>query len=548
MSTLNGIERAALAVGDDAEASVLGSLMLDNRQLAKVRPLGADDFTDPLYAQVFDAIGALIEAGGVADETTVADSLAPEGGEQGIELRRLLNRLTQSVPGSPTHAPHYAGIVSRRARERDAQRVRQRVIEELQAEPDLLTALARARSLIEPLGLRPAGSPWSGAALATLGTFALDERLGPEPFVLDGLLPVDAVGLVGVGGIGKSSFLLWLLAHIALAMPVLGAPVVRRGMVLYVSAEDRRQTIVRRLQAVVGEPGMRLSRAEQERVFERFIVEDVSGQSVRFVADTFGAVSATGAVDQFVDTYRDAGIAVVVLDPLSLLGPGERSGNDGMAETMRAARRISMGLNCCVIVVHHEAKAGAREGIADQYAGRGGAAFADNSRGLLQLVTAPALAVEYSGQRWATPGHWTQEDVDAGNVLTLYLHKLTAARRDRRPIFIRRAGWNYEAAYGAAVGSDEARETALDAKRQAIVGVVIEGLKLKPNPMVYSATSLVKECVARRIVGRDPARLVIDSLIAQGVLLDFEIPEGHPLRKGSRKTHLVPASEVQLAL
>jgi hypothetical protein len=323
--------------------------------------------------------------------------------------------------------------------------------------------------------------------------------------------------------------------------------VLRPGAVLYVSGEDRRETIVRRLQCIVGERGMDLTRAEQEHVFECFRVEDVSGQPVRLVADTFGVVSATGAVEQLIDAYRNAGVVVAVFDPLSLLGAGERSGNDGAAEMMRTARHISSELSCCCILVHHESKAGAREGIADQYAGRGGAAFADNSRGLLQLVSASALKVDYAGQKWSAPPHWTQDGVEAGNVLVLYLHKLTAAQRDRRPIFVRRNSWSYEAVHGMPVDSAEAYQAEFEGIRRAIVAVVDQGLKNQVKKL-YSETSLAAACNGRRIASRAKLRDAVKELIADGTLLELPIPQASKLRQGSLKTYLVPASEVQFAL
>jgi hypothetical protein len=70
----------------------------------------------------------------------------------------------------------------------------------------------------------------------------------------------------------------------------------------------------------------------------------------------------------------------VGLDPVISFGAGERIVNDNEHSLILAARRIVRGLGCCVRLICHTGKQGARDGAIDQYAARGGSALADGAR------------------------------------------------------------------------------------------------------------------------------------------------------------------------
>ena len=119
-----------------------------------------------------------------------------------------------------------------------------RLAAEMDSNPVLMNGAAShsKRDAVEP-------ATWQGPARACIGA-AMDEDPGEEDFIIEGLLPSDAVGFVGAGGRGKSTVLLWLAVHIILGRPVLGASVLRSGGALIISAEDRRPTVLRRLRGI----------------------------------------------------------------------------------------------------------------------------------------------------------------------------------------------------------------------------------------------------------------------------------------------------------
>jgi hypothetical protein len=547
----DGAGRPAPSAAEIAEQSTLGSLLIDNSGLARI-DLAPAEFGKADHATIYMTIRALVSAGKPADVATVFEQLLCDRTAESCGGLGYLNALAQCVPSG-------AHIVARASRVREHHHARslrsavQRAADMLDQsdDPRVLAALVRpymgeavanSDSLIDGAPRHDAApSPWAGPDGSRVGLAWVDIDPGEEAFIVDGLLPVDAVGLVGIGGAGKSSMLTWMMACIVLGLPVLGCPVMRPGPVLYISAEDRRATTERRLRNVCR--SMQLCRADHEEVAEQFHIEDISGKPVRLVIDSHGQVSATAAVDQLIEKYRNCNLSLTVLDPLSLIGPGERSLSDGMAEMMRTARRISEALNCCVIVVHHETKAGAREGVKDQYVGRGGAAFADNSRGVLQLTPVLAPGVEYEGRKWAAPDAWEQEDFDAGNVTAVYLHKLTAAYRSRRPIFIRRHGWLFESAHAVPVDGKEAAEARMSALQLRVIEHVSDCLKGKER-VTHSKRSLAKACASLKLCGRDMADATIDELLRTGALLYLDLPQGQA--EGAKTKYLVPAAQPDL--
>jgi hypothetical protein len=380
---------------------------------------------------------------------------------------------------------------------------------------------------------------WSGPAISVVGADWIDADPGMEEFIIGGLLPVDAIGFIGTGGAGKSTLLQWIAIHIILGRAVFGAPVLRSGAVLIISAEDRCSTIKRRLHHLCS--ALDLTRAEREQVARSVYIEDVSGRDVRLVEDVFGHVAATSAVRELIDKYTGTDLAVVVSDPVSLLGAGERCGNDGMSELMRASRRISEQLHCAVINVHHESKAGNREGMLDQFAGRGGAAFADNARGIMQLVPAKSTLVKYEGRDWCAPVRWGCDVADAGELMALLLHKLSAGPREHAPIFVRRQGWHFDAEHALRADGEQARQAKRTAHQQQILDFVSKKLGEAP-PMRYSPTSLAKAGIDYGI-GDHAARVVIEELVQKGLLVEQPLPSGE--LRGSRKTYLVPRDTLQ---
>jgi hypothetical protein len=319
----------------------------------------------------------------------------------------------------------------------------------------------------------PAAAPPPKAGLLHVQPVLLAALLcaPPEPeIIVESLLLMDACGFVAPGGTGKTTLAIHEAIHIILGRPLWGRQVFKPGRVLFLTAEDSRQIVTTRLNHIC--KALELTPAEFECVADGFYIEDLSMIGARLVGSNpkTGVIQATKLVSEIVERYRGLNVSLVHLDPASLLGPGEQSGNDGMAELMRAARRIAGEVRAACQIVHHVAQAVARNGIQDQYAGRGGTAFADNSRGQRQLVRVKERSYEFDGRRYRMPDEITDEHMAEGDVLAILVHKLSYVKLDPRPIFVLRRGYGFTQ-FEATAAAAKVHRT-VDEQTQMLVGFI----------------------------------------------------------------------------
>jgi len=293
-------------------------------------------------------------------------------------------------------------------------------------------------------------------AVSTRFTIAeLAGGLKPPESVVEGyMLAAEAGGLVSQGGTGKTTLAIYESIHIILGWDLYGLAIIKPGKVLFMTAEDRRETVGFRLGQIINQLG--LKKEELNKVIDSFICIDLSHDGLRLLtANKFGNLIASPLADSIIENYRNDNIAYIHIDPVSLVGPGETSGNDGMAELLRISRRLAKELKGAVRLVHHTSKAVAMEGTLTQYAGRGGAAFADNSRFQHQLTSIDRDQIRVGRTDYLVPPELgaTPEDYQFGRVLALLRHKMSYSELDTRPIFILRKGFSYRHEYGIAQAS-----------------------------------------------------------------------------------------------
>ena len=99
----------------DAEASLLGSILLDSDALVRVADkITAIDFYDPAHEAIYTAIMALYEARKPIDVLTLSNELSERNKLDTAGGSSYLADLTNMVP-TAAHAEHYAEIVSEKA-------------------------------------------------------------------------------------------------------------------------------------------------------------------------------------------------------------------------------------------------------------------------------------------------------------------------------------------------------------------------------------------------------------------------------------------------
>lgn len=268
-------------------------------------------------------------------------------------------------------------------------------------------------------------------------------RLTPDTLVHE-YLYADVAVMVAAGGVGKTSLKLFEAIHIALARPLYGLTVEKPGPVLILTAEDSREMLVARLRKIASE--MDLTHDERRIVREQVRISDVSGTGLKITRVADDVVALNDTVDQLIEGCRTFKPVLIVIDPAVSFGVGEARVNDAEQGLIEAGRKLRNALNCCVQFIHHSGKANARDKAVDQYAGRGGSAFADGAR--MVHVLAPL-----------TPAEWLQETGDtlqAGETGLILARPKMSYCPPQPPLFIKRKGYRYEAVTAAAADPEAA--------------------------------------------------------------------------------------------
>jgi len=102
----------------EAEASVLGGILLKNEVLTRLDTLEEDDFHDPRHRVVFAAMRRLEAASRPIDEVTLEAALRQEGKLDGIGGLAFVSQLAMKVP-TADNAEHYASIIKEKRTARD---------------------------------------------------------------------------------------------------------------------------------------------------------------------------------------------------------------------------------------------------------------------------------------------------------------------------------------------------------------------------------------------------------------------------------------------
>lgn len=102
----------------DAEASLLGAILIDSDAIVKIADtIAADDFYDPRHQRIYEAIVQLYEKHSPIDVLTLADQLKNTGFLEFVGGAAFITELTNYVP-TAAHAEQYADIVAQKAMRR----------------------------------------------------------------------------------------------------------------------------------------------------------------------------------------------------------------------------------------------------------------------------------------------------------------------------------------------------------------------------------------------------------------------------------------------
>lgn len=188
----------------------------------------------------------------------------------------------------------------------------------------------------------------------------------------------DVGVFVAPGGSSKTTLMLFQAVQVVLGLPLFGHEIQKPGPVVLVTHEDSREILVARLRHIAQD--MELDDADTDKVMRGVLIADVSGSAFRLTAVRSDVVVPNIGVDEVIASCRELNPVLVVIDPAVSFGVGESRVNDAEQGLIEAGRKLRRALNCCVMYIHHSGKQNARDKVLDQYAGRGGSAFADGAR------------------------------------------------------------------------------------------------------------------------------------------------------------------------
>lgn len=245
--------------------------------------------------------------------------------------------------------------------------------------PDEVLSIARSVARYSPERYRDAVKP--SPPFPAPEVITADEwqaaRSTPDCIVQD-LFYADVAVLVAPGGMGKTTLKLFEAICITLGLPLYGLTVHKRGAVLIITAEDSREMLIARLRAICH--AMQLTDADIATVMQQVRIADVSGSGFKLTEVSGDVVRPCDGIDQIIEACQTIQPVLIVIDPAVSFGVGESRVNDAEQGLIEAARKLRKALDCCIQYIHHSGKQNAREKAVDQYAGRGGSAFADGAR------------------------------------------------------------------------------------------------------------------------------------------------------------------------
>lgn len=267
--------------------------------------------------------------------------------------------------------------------------------------------------------------------------------------LLPDMLFADVRCRIAAGGTGKTTVMLYEAAMLALGREVWGRTPDHAINTMIITREDGRETLLARLREVMR--SAMLGDDDRANVLHCVRIMDMSANPFRLsIVDGDVVTPNMPGIDGILSAIDAESFQPdwVILDPAVSFGVGESRVNDAEQGLVEAARIIRNRLNCCVEYIHHTGKANAREKSLDQYAGRGGSAFADGAR--MVCVMQPLTPEE-----WQKETNTALEDGWQGLVMALPKMSYT---KPQAPVFIKRHGWQFEQCEVARADYDGERE------------------------------------------------------------------------------------------
>ena len=338
----------------EAEAAVLGAILLDNAALSLVRDtIRPEYFYRTCHQELYRVMLTMADSGEAIDNITLTEALTGNGKLASIGGATYLAELITTVPSAVNIATH-ARLVAEKARIRTLRNhliVTMDKIEHGAEWNDLAPMVTQLKDLtqsITPLNGKPPSTNLASALLeyTALVTLDLPTRKHYLPWLPEGA----NVMVYGPRGIGKTFFELGLTASLVTANPFLKWKVSKSVGVLYVDGEMQLDELRSRMTDLLpGPPKAPLHFLSSEMVYHR-LKRDL--------------ILSSEAVRDEILTILDAHpeIRVLIFDNISCLFSGldEDKKRDWEPIAGWLIRLRHRGL--ATVLVHHAGKGGQQRG------------------------------------------------------------------------------------------------------------------------------------------------------------------------------------------
>lgn len=185
-----------------------------------------------------------------------------------------------------------------------------------------------------------------------------NEIVPPRRWHVDQLIPSSQVTMLGGdGGVGKSLLALQLAIATATGGTWIGTQPVR-GRTVYISAEDDRDELHRRMDAIAAAQGARMADLGD------LIVRSLAGEDALLaVADSrSGTLQTTPLLVELDQTLGDYGASLLVLDTLADLHSGQENDRTVARQFISILRGLALRHDCTILLLAHPSLTGMSSG------------------------------------------------------------------------------------------------------------------------------------------------------------------------------------------
>jgi len=360
--TMNATTSGELPQNIEAEASVLGSILIDGEALALVADIVApEDFYRDAHRVIYRAALDLLERGQAVDYVTLAAELEARAQLREVGGAAYLAELVAHVPTS-ANVIHYAALVARLARRRRLIFAGSEIAAIAYQEPDDVAALDKAEELLYRLGQQGTGASELEPVREPIARFMdlIDELSDPESRgaraniisgfrdldrLLNGFEPGALTVLAARPAMGKSSLALSIAHH---------AVMEQGAVVALFSLEMGKEQLAQRLIALEARINLQRLRAghlDDEEMDRLSYALGVLTDAPLYLDD-----SAILSVAQMRRKCRrlqaEHGLDLIIVDYLQLMHSGDSGRGRGPENRVQEVSEISRGLKTLAKELH----------------------------------------------------------------------------------------------------------------------------------------------------------------------------------------------------